>query len=169
MARMSFCVPPRCFVALALALAAVAFLALGAPAAGAGDWECPVKGDVSYLRGIGGGHDGVDMAAGPFPYDAGRKVIAARTGTVTWHNDPGGYGRYIEFRSDGGRRFIYAHLKRDRLKPNHSHVERGQAIARVGKSGNATAFHLHFEAHDKVTGAPTDPMPKLDHCAWLNR
>jgi len=169
MARMSFRVPPRCLVALALPLAAVASLALSAPAAGAGDWECPVQKDVWYLRGLTSTHDGVDMAAGPFPHQFGRKVISVISGTVTWRKNPGGYGKYIEFKADGGRRFIYAHLKKDRLVPNHSHVPRGTAIARVGKSGNATTPHLHFEAHDKDTGAPTDPMPKLDHCAWLNR
>ena len=152
------------------ALVAVSIIALGAGAgaAGAGDWECPVKGDVTYLRGVGGGHDGVDMAAGPYPYDFGRKVKSAISGTVKWQHDRGGYGKYIEYKADGGRTFIYGHLNGDRLVPNHSHVSRGEAIARVGKSGNATAPHLHFEARDKQ-GVVTDPMPKLDKCQWLNR
>ncbi|MGH9026013.1 MAG: M23 family metallopeptidase [Acidimicrobiia bacterium] len=152
-----------------VALMGAALLQVGAPpASAAGGWSCPIKKDVGFLQGVHGSHDGVDMAAGPFPYVRGRKVRAVAGGTVTYQHDPGGYGKWINFHADGGRRLVYGHLKKEQLVPNGAHVLKDDAIGRIGMSGNATAPHLHFEVHRKGSDAVMDPVPKLDHCNWIN-
>jgi murein DD-endopeptidase MepM/ murein hydrolase activator NlpD len=163
---------PRHFLRIGLVAAlGVALLPMSAdPASAARPWNCPMKQGVSFLGDVGGGHMGIDMGAGPFPYDVGRRVRAVVGGTVDYRNDdPGGYGRYISFRADAGRRFVYAHLKKARLVADGAHVKRGDPIGRVGQTGNATAPHLHFEARRKVTDQVMGPLrPLLSECEWLN-
>lgn len=148
-----------------------ALLWIGAPSATAADgWTCPIKGDVSFLQGVNGDHDGVDMGAGPYPYARGKKVRAVTGGTVSYEFDPGGYGNYVNFHADGGRRLVFAHLANVQLVPDGAHVEKNDAIGRVGSSGNAprSAPHLHFEVRQKDTDAVMDPVPKLGNCAWID-
>jgi murein DD-endopeptidase MepM/ murein hydrolase activator NlpD len=153
------------FAALALAM----LVPFGTDSASAaGGWACPMKQKVTFGRGLGGGHQGVDMLPGQFPHEKGRKVRAVVSGTVTYHNEPSGYGYYISFEADAGRRFVYAHLTNAKLVANGNHVKRGDPIGRVGQSGNATAPHLHFEARRKVTDEVMDPVPKLGPCDWIN-
>jgi murein DD-endopeptidase MepM/ murein hydrolase activator NlpD len=129
-----------------------------------------MKQGVWFFRDVGGGHMGIDMGAGPFGRVRGRRVRAVVGGTVDYRNDdPGGYGRYIIFKADAGRRFYYAHLKKARLVADGAHVKRGTPIGRLGQSGNATGPHLHFEARRKVTFEVMGPLrPLLSACKWLN-
>jgi murein DD-endopeptidase MepM/ murein hydrolase activator NlpD len=63
-------------------------------------------------------------------------------------------GNYVILRHAGGEHSHYAHLKAGsvRLKPGDA-VKAGQAIGRLGHSGNSTEPHLHFQ----LTDGP-DPM-----------
>jgi murein DD-endopeptidase MepM/ murein hydrolase activator NlpD len=98
-------------------------------------------------------HAGVDIAA--------RKkspVCATAYGRVTYTGrDRGGYGKHVII--DHGRyETLYAHLSRIKTKPGKT-VRRGQVIGRVGKTGNASAPHVHYEI--RQNGTPIDPTPFL--------
>ena len=49
-------------------------------------------------------------------------------------------------------------LKKIEVKQGRT-VKRGQIIGRVGKSGNATGYHLHYEV--RLRGTPADPRSYL--------
>lgn len=88
-------------------------------------------------------HPGVDMAA-----DQGTPIYAAETGVVVfagWHRD--GYGELIIIDHGDGWTTYYAHLS-TRFVGCGDQVSKGQYIAQMGMSGNATGIHLHFEIRE---------------------
>jgi murein DD-endopeptidase MepM/ murein hydrolase activator NlpD len=102
----------------------------------------------------------------------GTEVLAAADGTVEklFQSVPGGNTIYIRS-PDGATIYYYAHLDHyaDGLKEGQA-VQRGQVIAAVGSTGDASpdAPHLHFEVmrtspqakwYDKATDV--DPYPLL--------
>jgi murein DD-endopeptidase MepM/ murein hydrolase activator NlpD len=95
-------------------------------------------------------HLGIDIAA---PY--GTVVVAPASGTVVRVARAKGYGRVMDIDHGNGVLTRYGHLSRF-LAHNGDQVERGQAIARVGRSGLATGPHLHYEVH--VDGTTVDPL-----------
>ena len=71
--------------------------------------------------------------------------------------DQRGYGLVIEIAHANGVITRYAHLSS--VAPELREGERvsaGQPIARTGRTGNATAVHLHYEI--LVDGRPLDPV-----------
>jgi murein DD-endopeptidase MepM/ murein hydrolase activator NlpD len=54
---------------------------------------------------------------------------------------------------------LYAHHNRNFVEKGEV-VRRGQKIAEVGRTGNATGPHLHFEL--RLEGAPQNPLPYLN-------
>jgi murein DD-endopeptidase MepM/ murein hydrolase activator NlpD len=96
-------------------------------------------------------HKGWDIHASP-----GTPVTAAVTGSVTHHQDPGGFGDYIKLKSqtDPTRVYLYAHLS---AREPTGHYCVGKTIGQSGTSGNASADrpHLHFEVH--LSGSAVDP------------
>jgi murein DD-endopeptidase MepM/ murein hydrolase activator NlpD len=86
-------------------------------------------------------HRGVDIRA-----PAGTPVLATAPGTVVVAEDGSGYGRYVVIDHQNGLRTLYAHLQDFGVRPG-DRVARGEQIGRVGKSGNATGYHLHYEVH----------------------
>jgi len=95
-------------------------------------------------------HEGVDIAA-----SSGTLVHAAEAGQVIYASRLGAYGNVIAVRH--GERYVtvYAHNRRF-LIAKGDHVAKGDVIAEVGATGNASAPHLHFEVrrdHD-----PRDPL-----------
>ena len=108
----------------------------------------------------GGSHKGVDMLA-----PALSPVYAAADGVVSQSTEggSGGYGAYvrIEHVIDGVRiSTLYAHMSYGTrtVEPGET-VTRGQVIGGVGRTGYATANHVHFEVF--VNNAKVDPMPFL--------
>ncbi|WP_175731831.1 M23 family metallopeptidase [Burkholderia ambifaria] len=87
-------------------------------------------------------HSGVDLAA-----PTGRAVHASERGVVTFiGSEPGGYGKYVVIRHDGGYASYYAHLSAfEPTLRTGAHVVRGQRVGAVGSTGTATGPHLHFE------------------------
>lgn len=86
-------------------------------------------------------HKGIDIAndVGTDVWAAdGGVVIAAKTG------DNGGYGNMIKIRHDNGCVTLYAHLS-SILVSEGDRVAQGDLIAEMGRSGNVTGPHLHFE------------------------
>jgi murein DD-endopeptidase MepM/ murein hydrolase activator NlpD len=130
----------------------------GAAARGAGlAFEWPVLGRLSSAFGVERGrrrHDGVDLLA-----DRGTPVYAAEAGEVAYSGSGlGAYGRVVVVEHAGDWATVYAHNDRN-LVAKGDFVERGDPIARVGRTGNATAPHLHFEI--RRDNRPRDPLSCL--------
>ncbi len=101
----------------------------------------PVLGGV-LTQGLHG-YNGVDIGAPkntPIIASAGGTVIIARNNDG-WN---GGYGNYIVIQHDNGTQTLYAHATEVLVSAGDS-VAQGQTIALVGRTGEATGFHLHFE------------------------
>lgn len=99
-----------------------------------GDRVHPVASDVRF-------HSGLDLRA-----PAGTPVHAAADGVVLASGTAGAYGQRVILDHGAGLRSLYAHHSRN-LVVAGQRVRRGQVIALVGRTGNATGDHLHFELH----------------------
>ncbi|MDR2214895.1 MAG: peptidoglycan DD-metalloendopeptidase family protein, partial [Nevskiaceae bacterium] len=97
-------------------------------------------------------HKGVDYAA-----PSGTPVKAAGAGRVRFRGVNGGFGNLVEIEHSGGVVTRYGHLSRfaSGLKAG-MHVDQGQLIGYVGKTGLATGPHLHFEY--LLRGVNLDPQ-----------
>lgn len=99
-------------------------------------------------------HEGVDIR--------GRRkqpVLAARAGTVVYAGGTmRGYGKTVILEHGDGVETLYAHNSKLLVKPGER-VERGQPVALVGRSGNATTEHCHFEIRRGSTAV--DPLSYL--------
>jgi murein DD-endopeptidase MepM/ murein hydrolase activator NlpD len=107
--------------------------------------------------------DGIDILA-----RRGAPVLAAQDGIVAYAGDGiPGYGEMILLRHDQGYITTYAH-NATLLVEVGDVVRRGQVIARVGDTGEATQTMLHFELRQGRT--PIDPQTRLvsDTTAMVN-
>ena len=99
-------------------------------------------------------HQGIDISSKP-----GTPVKASYAGKVIYSNNTiKGYGNLIILRHSEEFVTVYAHNQVN-LVEEGLWVEKGEIIANVGKTGNATGPHLHFEIrrNDKAV----DPLPYL--------
>ncbi|WP_396331588.1 M23 family metallopeptidase [Burkholderia anthina] len=98
-------------------------------------------------------HSGVDLAA-----PTGRTVRASERGVVSFiGTEPGGYGKYVVVRHDGGYASYYAHLSAfEPTLRTGMRIARGQRVGAVGSTGTATGPHLHFEV--RRHNRPVDPV-----------
>jgi len=124
--------------------------------AGPVDFSWPVHGVVISDYGLrrGAHHDGLDIKA-----PSGTIVRAAESGRVI-HADASlsGYGKLIILKHAGRLSSVYAH-NRKMLVSVGQFVEKGDAIAELGQTGNASVPHLHFEI--RSDGSPRDPLEYL--------
>ena len=97
-------------------------------------------------------HRGIDLAAA-----AGTPIHAAASGTVTYAGWQSGYGLLVIV-DHGAYHTKYAH-NAENLVCTGDDVLRGQPVAKVGRTGNATGNHLHFEL--VFEGEALDPVPYL--------
>lgn len=105
-------------------------------------------------------HGGMDITgAGIY----GKPIYASRGGTVvtaTWSTSKKGYGNYVIIDHGDGYMTLYGHCS-SLLVTTGQTVAKGQAIARVGDSGNVTGTHLHFEVrHNGVKQNPANYVRK---------
>jgi murein DD-endopeptidase MepM/ murein hydrolase activator NlpD len=99
-------------------------------------------------------HAGIDIAVA-----TGTTVAAAAAGHVIvagW--DDGGCGNMVVIDHGGHLATQYCHLSQIFVGVGQD-VQRGQAIAASGSTGNSTGPHLHFGV--RVDGKPVDPMTYL--------
>ena len=123
------------------------------------DW--PVRGQVTSKFGnrvhpmfkTKSNHSGIDIAA-----PSGTPVKAAASGEVLYVGWMRGYGQVIIL--DHGRNIttVYAHLSSTRVSDGQV-IKAGSVIGGVGKTGNATGYHLHFEV--RVNGKIQNPLSYL--------
>ncbi len=142
---------------------------------GAGGLQAlPVQGPCQFVdtwqasRGGGRRHEGVDLIA-----KAGQYVYAVVDGTLTkraWAQ-PGlraGNAWYLTSADGSDTYYFYAHLSgfASGLNPG-SKVRAGQIIGFVGKTGNTTQPHLHFEIHPNG-GNAINPYPTIKAMGGCN-
>ena len=112
----------------------------------------PVEGRPSskFGRRGSGRHDGVDIPAKP-----GTPIRAAEAGRVIHSAGKlGDYGKVVIVKHTGRFSTVYAHNRRNRVRKG-DFVEKGQVIAEVGRTGNASGPHVHFEVrHDRRAEDP---------------
>ena len=98
-------------------------------------------------------HQGIDIGA-----PTGQTIVAAAGGTAFFVGWMGGYGNLVLIDHGNGIVTAYAHQSSFVIGQG-AYVSRGQAIGRVGSTGNSTGPHLHFEV--RLNGGAVDPMPYL--------
>jgi murein DD-endopeptidase MepM/ murein hydrolase activator NlpD len=131
--------------------------------------EFPIRGPHGYGEyaarfGGGRGHQGQDVFAA-----CGTPLVAARGGTVKFKQYHARAGNYIVV--DGqktGIDYAYMHMRKPALVDAGDRVHTGQLIGYVGRTGDASACHLHFEMWKAPGwydgGSAFDPLPSL--MAW---
>ena len=131
-------------------------------AASGADGVFPVGGEVRWGDGFGertGGHDGVDLLA-----DCGTPLVAITRSTVRAVSSDGAAGRYVLLTAEDGSEWVYMHLQDVAVKAGDA-LPAGGRVGTVGRSGNATACHLHVEHWTapgwQRGGRATDPEPTL--------
>lgn len=102
--------------------------------------------------GAGVVHEGIDLFTG-----SPRPVLAGADGAVVRIADARGYGLTIEIDHGDGVLTRYAHLSSAApgVRPG-ARLRAGDEIALTGRSGNATAIHLHYEI--LIDGRQIDPL-----------
>ena len=88
-------------------------------------------------------HPGIDFAA-----KAGTPIYAAADGIIKLAKHNGGYGKCVFIDHLYGFETRYGHMQKILVR-RQQRVKRGDKIGLVGKTGIATAPHLHFEVHYK--------------------
>ncbi len=95
-------------------------------------------------------HTGVDLAV-----PLGTPVRAVGAGIVRRASSDGINGRIVIL--DHGRGVVTTYCHNDALLVHDGqHVEKGQILARSGKSGRTTGPHLHYQID--LAGEPVDPL-----------
>ncbi len=84
-------------------------------------------------------HPGIDVSA-----VEGTLILSAAKGVVRYAGWKSGYGYTVEIDHGYGYMTRYAHASK-LLVTRWQRVERGESLAQVGKTGTATADHLHYE------------------------
>lgn len=121
----------------------------------------PVKGILTSgyggrrdpITGRGAFHPAVDIAAPP-----GQDVLAPADGIVTRAGRIGGLGNAVYLSHGFGITTRYGHMSRLNVRPGQR-VKRGDVLGKVGSTGRATGYHLHYEVH--VDGEAINPLAYL--------
>ena len=125
------------------------------PPLASGGFLWPTKGKIISRFGSKGGglqNDGINIAA-----PRGSIVVAAQSGTIIYAGtEVGGFGRLLLIKHDDGWTTAYAHND-ELLVKRGDKVARGEAIARVGSSGNVDEPQLHFELRRNTKAINPEP------------
>ena len=115
----------------------------------------PVDGQLSskFGRRRIGWHQGIDITA-----ELGTPVTASAAGTVVASSFESRYGRLVRIEHPNGFITVYAHNNENLVEPGER-VRLGQVIAAVGRTGRATAHHVHFEI--RQAGLAYNPLYML--------
>jgi murein DD-endopeptidase MepM/ murein hydrolase activator NlpD len=123
----------------------------------------PVRGHHTYGDGLGAGrdHEGQDIMA-----KCGKPVVAAQAGRVGFVDYHAAAGNYVVIDAKGkANDTVYMHLLRRTSLRKGQRVRAGQQLGLVGRTGDATACHLHFEMWSPPGwykgGSVIDPLPYL--------
>lgn len=98
-------------------------------------------------------HKGIDICG-----KSGSNILAAASGEVIYAGWMSGYGNFVQIQHENGEVTCYGHNSSLNVSVGQ-HVERGDVIAYMGRTGVASGVHCHFEI--RVNGTQVDPMPYL--------
>jgi murein DD-endopeptidase MepM/ murein hydrolase activator NlpD len=99
-------------------------------------------------------HAGVDIRGA-----RGQDILASRDGVVAFcGRTKTGYGTMVVLDHGDGVQTLYAHAEKVLVKQGDA-VRCGQPIALLGRTGNATTEHCHFEI--RIENRADNPMPYL--------
>ncbi len=124
--------------------------------AGTGSLSSPLaRIEISSAFGSRGGgrHTGVD-----FRNPKGTPILAADDGVVIQVSNSGSPGKTVKLSHGNGLETWYEHCDTILVSVGQV-VKKGEQIATVGATGNATGYHLHFEV--RKNGVPQNPMNYL--------
>jgi lipoprotein NlpD len=122
----------------------------------------PVSGDLSSGFGWRSGqrHEGIDICA-----KRGTPVRVAEAGRVIFSGKLGDYGKVVIVKHAGRYSTVYAHNHKNRVRKG-AFVEKGEVVAEVGRSGNASGSHVHFEVRrDRIAHDPMRYLPQISRTA----
>ncbi len=108
---------------------------------------------ISAYYGDGRNHKGLDICA-----PNGTPIYAAEAGTVVKVTSDSGWGKYLVVDHGNGIQTLYSHCSAISASVGQK-VNRGDYIAAVGATGNATGYHLHFEVI--INGTRVNPASYL--------
>lgn len=119
------------------------------------DLASPVEAKVLSEYGLRHGrpHKGIDLGAKP-----GTPIYAVLDGTVVYSGVQGAYGNVVVIEHPDFVMTVYAHNEKNMVSVGDT-VIKGQQIATVGSTGNATGSHLHFEY--RIKGKAINPRKVL--------
>ncbi len=117
----------------------------------------PVKGQITSKFGWRHGrqHKGIDI------WNAARSkalIYASQDGVVTRAGYTGGYGNLVVIEHGNGWVTYYAHLSKIGVAKGQR-LKAGDIVGNMGKTGNATGYHLHFEI--RKNGEAMNPLSLL--------
>ncbi len=95
-------------------------------------------------------HFGIDISA-----EENSKALAIGAGIVIFAGEYAGYGNLVTVKHSNGISTHYAHLDNISLSVGRI-IEEGEEIGTIGRTGNTTGLHLHFEV--RKDGTPIDPV-----------
>ncbi|MDR2817650.1 MAG: peptidoglycan DD-metalloendopeptidase family protein [Oscillospiraceae bacterium] len=116
----------------------------------------PVDGKKGYVSCYfsPGGHRGVDICS-----EFGTPILASDAGTVISAGLDGTYGKSVVIRHENGLFTRYAHNSEIYVKVGQVVVQ-GEHISAMGRTGNASGVHLHFEI--LKNGTQIDPRQYIE-------
>ncbi len=98
-------------------------------------------------------HAGLDIAG-----EKGQPIYATAAGRVSQAGYQGAYGNLVVVDHGFGLETKYGHLSSFTVKPGQD-VKRGDIIGRLGATGRATGYHLHYEV--RANGRLLNPLQLL--------
>ncbi|QQE74245.1 M23 family metallopeptidase [Brevibacillus composti] len=121
--------------------------------------EWPVK-DATVTSGFGTRwgrmHKGLDMwkeSEGQTPIYAAKEGVVVEAG-----GNRGGYGYIVILDHGDGLQTYYAHMRKIIVSPGQQ-VEQGEMLGYMGRTGDSTGYHLHFEVRED--NVPMNPLRYL--------
>jgi murein DD-endopeptidase MepM/ murein hydrolase activator NlpD len=117
-----------------------------------GCYECMQNSDDAPTHGRNDNYDSVNAPFTIYDLDFGLRlgtiITAAANGTISYGENPGGFGNYAKIDHGNGYFTLYAHLlDNGNIAEGGSIVAAGQPIAFSGSTGNSKGPHLHFGLH----------------------
>jgi murein DD-endopeptidase MepM/ murein hydrolase activator NlpD len=100
-------------------------------------------------------HEGIDIKAA-----LGTPIVSVEKGRVIYSGRLSGYGKTVIVEHPNGYKSLYAHNQVNLVRKGQR-VDRGDRIAKVGRTGRVTGAHLHFEVRrGKKPVNPLSYLPK---------